>query len=280
VCRSAETAALEEIKRDLFLFMESSSTRVSCHQAVQMVARKNGGQTRQATLLINHLVAAGFFRYVYDCGQSFLEKNYTGIVRLSDRVIISPPSYEALKQTGMFTVRVMPGAAFGDCRHPTTRLSVKAVDFALTDESLLPSAEKALDIGTGSGILAITAAILGINRVLAIDIDPCARKEARENVLENQLQDRITVSDRSVDNITEQFNLIIGNLRPPTLIRYAEQISEKTTKNGLVILSGMKEDEYDTIMAVYLKRFNSIWKAAEDGWCATVLQKKRGKHGD
>lgn len=280
MCSFAETVLLEDIKNDLFLLLDSSSTRVSCRKAVRLVAHKTGGGNRQAALIINRLVTDGFFRYVYDFGQSYLEKNYTGVVRLSDRVMLAPPGLDVAIPKGMVIIRNNPGAAFGDCRHPTTRLSVRAIDFVLAERPVITEEKTALDIGTGSGILAITAAALGMSRVLATDIDPCARKEARENIMENRLEDKIAVSDQPLETIAGRFALITGNLRPPTLISYAKRISEKVAQNGAVVLSGVKEEEYDTLISAYTKAFDCIWKQAEGGWCATVLQKREKKNGD
>ncbi len=273
MCRSTETPLIEEIKR-LFLLSLETDTRISCRRAVLLVAEKQGERPRRAARLIHELVKEGLFRYVYECGQCFLEKNYTGMVRLSERIMMAPPGIHFPSAEGQVFIRIMPGVAFGDCRHPTTRLSVRGIDFALTDSACTPHRKTALDIGTGSGILAITLAALGVCRVLATDIDPCARKEARENVAVNQMTDQIKISDQPVDKLTDRFTLITGNLRPPTLLRYAAQISEKTEKRARLILSGMKEEEFDSVMTAYKQRFDCLWKETEQGWCATVLQKK------
>ena len=265
---------MEKIKEEISLFLESNPSKVSCHRLIQVLAQKHGLSFRLSARLIRDLVKGGSFRFVYDCGQSFLEKNYTNGVRLSDRVVVAQPGAVRGTENATVVIRLMPGAAFGDCRHPTTRLSVRAIDKVIRERLLFPGDQTALDIGTGSGILAITAAALGINRVLALDIDPCARKEARENIAENKLQDRIVVSGLPVDKTEGRFNLIISNLRPPTLLRYAQTISEKAVEKGLAVISGVKEEEYSPLLTVYKKAFDCLWTESEGGWCATVLLKK------
>jgi ribosomal protein L11 methyltransferase len=265
---------LDRIKEDVTLLLESATTKISCHELTHFLAQKYNFSNRLAARLIHDLVKDGSFLFVYDCGQNFLEKNYANGFCLSDNVMVVKPGTENHKEKGTVIIKLMPGAAFGDCRHPTTRLSVRAVDKIFSEKILSPGAKTALDIGTGSGILAITAAALGMERVLALDIDPCARKEARENIAENNLQDRVTVSALTVDKTEGRFNLIISNLRSPTLIRYAETISEKTAEKGVAVLSGVKEEEYDPLLAVYKKTFDCLWKQTEGGWCATVLLKK------
>lgn len=266
--------ALEKVQDEISRLLEKTETRVSSHQATRWVAQNTGLKTRQAASLVNQLVHSGQFCYVYDNGQSYLEKNVWSGIRLSKRIIIAPPRVTIPMENDDVVIRILPGAAFGDCRHPTTRLSVNAIDFALSQPTILSPQKTALDIGTGSGILAITAAMLGMDRVLATDIDPCARKEARDNIKENDLVNRITISDRPVDKIAERFNLIISNLRPPTLIRYANLITEKTKRNGLAVLSGVKQEEQETLLAVYNKTFDCLRKKNESGWCAMVLIKR------
>ncbi len=265
---------MEKIIEDISRLLEETPTRVSCHQATRLLARKNGLKMRQAVGFLHRLVNDGYFRYVYDSGQSFLEKDYTTGVRLSERILLATHQNKTPLPDGLSLVKILPGAAFGDCRHPTTRLSVRVIDTVLSKNISEPGEKTALDIGTGSGILAITAAVLGIKRVLAIDIDPCARKEARENIIANDLQNRISVCNEPVDKIAERFNLIIGNMRPPTLIRYAKQISDKTKQNGLAVLSGAKVEECDNLLSVYTKAFDCLSTFSENGWCAMVLLKK------
>jgi ribosomal protein L11 methylase PrmA len=72
----------------------------------------------------------------------------------------------------------------------------------------------------------------------------------------------------------------MANLRTPTLIRYADLISEKTEPGGGAVLSGMKEEELDGLLAAYRKGFEDVWTRTEGGWCAAVLQRKEGKNGN
>lgn len=274
MCNFADTDLLEKIKNGLSPHLNAAA-RVSCQEAARLVARQTGQKPRQAVLLINYLVRTGFFRYVYEYGQTYLEKNYAGVVPLSERVTMAPPGIDIPAVPGRVVIRIMAGAAFGDCRHPTTRLSVRAIDAVLSQAGDSGGKRRALDIGTGSGILAITAAALGQDRVLATDIDPCARKEARENVMINRLEEKVTVSDCPLTSIDGCFDLIIGNLRPPTLIRYAGQIMKKTAPGGAVVLSGFKEESVVRLLSSYNDGFDRVWTQSEGGWCAVVLKKER-----
>jgi ribosomal protein L11 methyltransferase len=173
-------------------------------------------------------------------------------------------------------IQIKPGAAFGGGRHPTTRLSVKAIDFLLKElrPDWLKKSCSVLDIGTGSGILAIAAVCLGLNKGLAIDIDPCAIAEAAENIALNHLEGQLVVSDCQLDAIQRSFSMIIANLRFPSLKNVYSQITKRTDTGGGVVLSGFRLREGDDLMDLYTaKHFECIWTADELDWAAAVLKK-------
>jgi ribosomal protein L11 methyltransferase len=131
-----------------------------------------------------------------------------------------------------------------------------------------------LDIGTGSGILAMAAVCLGVKKGLGIDIDPCAIAEARDNIALNHLQDQLVISNRKIDAIDQDFSMVIANLRYPSLKKFYPQISKLTDTNGWVALSGFRSHEQDDLMDLYTaKNFECIWTAAEIDWAAAVLKK-------
>jgi ribosomal protein L11 methyltransferase len=131
-----------------------------------------------------------------------------------------------------------------------------------------------LDIGTGSGILAIAAVGLGVKKGLGLDIDPCAIAEARDNIALNHLQDRLVISDRKINAIDQIFSMVIANLRYPSLKNFYPQISKLTDPNGWAVLSGFRPHERDDLMALYTAEyFKCIWTADEIDWAAAVLKK-------
>jgi len=98
-----------------------------------------------------------------------------------------------------------------------------------------------LDVGTGTGILAIAMARLGVEKVVATDIDPCAVSEATHNVLANNLNEQITVSSAPLEKISTCFSVILANLAYPTLKTLSPILSAKLEQDGILILSGFKE---------------------------------------
>ncbi len=254
-----------------------ASGRHPAGRAIRLVCRQCGLSSKSAKKAINQLVATGWLRFVEDCGVSCLEKNFSGEHRLSSRVCVDiswarPKDHS--RKAGRVYLR--PGSAFGDCRHPTTRLCIRALDHVLATYGDARGLATALDVGTGSGILAITAARLGMSRVVALDIDACARKEARENVAANSLSDRISVSARAPAEIKEIFSLVIANLRPPTLNRYAALLSEKTAARGVLVMSGMRPDETQQVVSAYQQWFECVRRDQAEGWGALVFLKNSG----
>jgi ribosomal protein L11 methyltransferase len=131
-----------------------------------------------------------------------------------------------------------------------------------------------LDIGTGSGVLILTAVLGGMNEGIGIDIDSCARVEAAANVKINGLEDRIMISGQAVETIDQQFTMVMANLRYPSLIKLFARLTKVTDKRGILILSGIKNGEVADLLEVYTKTyFKCLWTVNELDWRGVVLQK-------
>ncbi len=174
-------------------------------------------------------------------------------------------------------VVIHPGASFGDGRHPTSRLAVRGIEYALDDAggSGFAPADTLLDIGTGSGILMIAALQMGVGQAVGLDTDPCARAEARNNAVANGLADRVHIGACDRSQIGARFSMVTANLRFPTLTRMAGQISESTVSQGRVVLSGIKADERPELKSTYKSwGLSVVWEAVEKEWAALVLKKR------
>ena len=135
-----------------------------------------------------------------------------------------------------------------------------------------------MDIGTGSGVLIIAALKMGIASGVGLDIDPCAISEARGNVADNGLSERITISSNPFEVFEEAFNLIIANLRLPTLKSLLPQMMDKLTPGGRTVLSGIKSEE----LGAFIERAHGFgltreWVGEERGWAAIVFYKDNKK---
>jgi ribosomal protein L11 methyltransferase len=227
---------------------------------------------------IRELVAAGDLAYTAEHGRTFLEPSFDRPVRVSERIVLSPPACDVPPRPGDIVVRLRPGAAFGVGRHPTTRLALRGIEFALSRDGAVfrRTGSSVLDIGTGSGVLAIAAIKLGIENGVGLDIDPCAVAEAAQNVSLNGLAGRIEVSDRGLECIKGVFSLVLANLRRPTLERLAAPIAALTVTGGALVVSGVQPEEQAAVVAAYgRQRFECAWSVAEDRWVGLVLNKTR-----
>ena len=245
--------------------------------ALEKIASENYALgKKQIKSVIQSLIAKGELVYTYQYGSTFLEKSFNRPVRISKHVVIKPPENSFPSKPGDVVINLAQGASFGTGQHPTTRLAVKGIDYALKECGHFKENKKTclLDIGTGSGILVIAAVLMGIKKGMGIDIDPCAIAEARENIKSNGLEHRIDICDRAFEKIDRVFSMITANLRYPTIKRLLPYIHETVHKKGFVVLSGIKTDEIKDLLDIYKeKNFLCRWKENEQGWVGVVLEK-------
>ncbi|MGB5423903.1 MAG: 50S ribosomal protein L11 methyltransferase [Desulfobacterales bacterium] len=234
---------------------------------------------RQVRTIIRSLLTAGELSYSYEYGASYLEISVQRPLNVTKRIVILPPGVDLDPGKSSVAVRISTGASFGSGRHPTSRLALRGIDAAesLSSAQLVDKNSALLDIGTGSGVLAIAALKLGIPRAVGIDPDPCARVEATENASLNGLASRFTISGQRISQLPhgEKFTIITANLRYPTLVRLCGTIVSHLATVGLLVLSGIKSDEQTVVMAVYgEKGLACRWQATEKGWVGLVLQQR------
>lgn len=206
------------------------------------------------------------------CGVSFLELSYNRPVRVSKRLVLAPPRVSYSPKAGEVLIRLTPGAAFGLGDHPSTRLALEGLDRAMGG---IPGTDAALDIGTGSGVLAMAAVGLGMASALALDTDGCARSEAGRNLALNRMETRIRVSDQAAETLDGCYPLILANLRYPTLMGLYPHIQGLCREKGAVVVSGVKSDEEPALMASYSQGFDCHWQKTEKGWMGALFFKSR-----
>ena len=249
--------------------MEASTSRVAPPALEKKLVEDHGLTKKAAKDVIRGLVAEGELAYTYEFGTSFLELSFNRPVRVSPRVVLKPPGHNFRPDAEDVVITIKPGAAFGDGRHPTSRLAVKGIEYVLKGCIAVwnENSTSVLDIGTGSGILVITAVRMGIDSGLGIDIDPSARAEATENVLLNRVGDRVEISDQSIETIDGKFNLVTANLRYPTLKKMSTILQKITRSKGVVVCSGIRSHELTELINVYgEKGFELAWQEQSHEW--------------
>lgn len=158
-------------------------------------------------------------------------------MRVGRRLLIVPTWEEAAPLPGDLVIRIDPGMAFGTGGHETTRLCLEMLEKQIG--SFGPVAPSLLDLGTGSGILAMAAALLGGGRVLALDIDADAVEVARENLVINGLEGQVECGTIPLESLTESFDVILANILAEELVRLAPWLAARLNPGGALILSGI-----------------------------------------
>jgi ribosomal protein L11 methyltransferase len=225
---------------------------------------------------IRDLAAAGELAYTFEHGRTFLEPSFDRPVRVGERIVLCPPGKSFQPQAGDVVIQIMAGASFGSGRHPSTRLAVRGIEQALARREKPPggTGSRVLDIGTGSGVLAIAALKLGVDSGIAIDIDPCALAEAKANLRLNGLDGRLAVSDAAARHIGGSFELITANLRLPTLLHLASSMATWTLPGAAVVTSGLRAGERGELLEAYERESLKLaWIGAEDEWLGLVFLK-------
>jgi ribosomal protein L11 methyltransferase len=266
----------KSIRVKILELVSASSSKITPVGLKNALVQTYGLEKNQIKTLIKDLVANGELTYTYEHGCTFVQKSFNKPVRISRWVVLKPPGYKYRSEPHDVVIQVKPGASFGDGRHPTTRLAIKGIEFALKELKpfVLNRECTVLDIGTGSGVLIMTAVRFGVQKGLGIDIDSCARAEARENVKLNDLQARITISDKAIEDIDPSFSMVLANLRVPTLQKLCARIDAVINPHGIVVLSGIRCHELAGLMAVYTAaHFEYVWTAAEFDWAGVVFKK-------
>jgi ribosomal protein L11 methyltransferase len=266
----------QTIFTDVIATIVSSPTKITPSALEKLIFERYGLNRKQSKTVIRDLVFSGELTYTYEFGSTFLERSFTKPVRISRHVLLTPPGYPYRPKPKDVLVQIKPGAAFGIGRHPSTRLAIKGIEFVLLGDQALDKRKDStvLDIGTGSGVLILTAVLGGMNEGIGIDIDSCARVEAAANVKINGLEDRIMISGQAVETIDQQFTMVMANLRYPSLIKLFARLTKVTDKRGILILSGIKNGEVADLLEVYTKTyFKCLWTVNELDWRGVVLQK-------
>jgi ribosomal protein L11 methyltransferase len=196
-------------------------------------------------------------------------------VKVTPRLVIRPPWEEYHPLPGEMVVTIYPGMAFGTGRHPTTLLCLQALEEIWEDLARLgpPGDWQVLDVGTGSGILALAAARLGA-KVLAIDIDPEAVAAALENVRLNALEDIIWVEATPLPALRQQFALILANLTAQDLAHWAEALAGRTLPGGALIISGFLTEDMPAVSARFAQYgLSAAGHLIQEEWSALILRR-------
>lgn len=199
-------------------------------------------------------------------------KQYYKPVKCGEHIVIVPMWEEYDAAPDDVIIKMDPGMAFGTGTHETTRLCLALMEKHLREDMTV------MDMGTGSGILAIYAAKLGAKKIDAYDIDPVAVRVAKENFAQNGVSDKIfcDVSDlmENAKKNTEKYDFVCANIVADIVIRLSECMGDYVKKDGLCAVSGIIESQAERVKnAVCGKGFVLIDETKENDWCAFMFKK-------
>jgi ribosomal protein L11 methyltransferase len=193
------------------------------------------------------------------------------------RIVVAPPWAEPVLSSAdpdarePIIVSIQPSMGFGTGHHASTRLCVHLLQRQALEE------RSVLDVGTGSGVLAITAARLGAERVIAVDSDPDAIAAARENVERNGVGGQVLLETADIATRAGEgdlFDLLLGNLTGGMLIRTAPALVPLVKTSGLLIVSGFEEHERTEVIGAFTGAGAPVVEeATEAGWVAALLRR-------
>ena len=198
-------------------------------------------------------------------------------LKLSSTLVICPTWEEYRPEGREKVLRLDPGQAFGTGGHASTRLCLKVLE-GLSEEtdSLRQPLTRVLDVGTGTGILALAAALFNARSVLAIDSDPLAVAAARLHVAINGLESIIRVEEGTAESVRGVYSLILANLTLVDLLPLAGILRKLLSPGGVLVMSGILPSQAkELIRAFVLRRLNFQCLYLEEEWAGVLFSKRR-----
>ncbi|MDD9302378.1 MAG: 50S ribosomal protein L11 methyltransferase [Desulfobacter sp.] len=252
-----------------------SRNRLTASAYIGLIAQHMSISIRQARQVLKSLVNDQEIAFQDLYGSTYVMESFSKPVRVSDRFFIIPPKIKSIAQPHKMDIRIALGIAFGSGHHPTTRLSLLALDtlFFHLDTHQFLQGKQAGDIGTGSGVLAIAACLAGMDTCQAWEIDANAVSEARQNVAANRLEQRISIVDDLMDPKDLALSLLMANLRFPTLKQLAPLIVQAVIPGAFLVLSGIRSWETSPLVAHYETHgFSLVWQKDEKDWAVVIFK--------
>ncbi len=197
-------------------------------------------------------------------------KNFFEPLKIEKNVVIKPPWKEYIPEDREEKVIIInPGMAFGTGSHETTKMAAYYI------QKYAPSMNSILDLGCGTGILAIIASIFGVKNVYAIDNDELARSALKENLTLNNLDGRVEFFlQEGLKNFSLKAECIVANIQASVFKKIKKEFSPVLVSPGILILTGILLEQKDEILELfYEENFEFIEELKEAEWVCLVLKK-------
>ena len=209
-------------------------------------------------------------RSVNDQAWTDIWKKYFKPFHAGSRLVIKPTWEPYSPEENDLIIEIDPGMAFGSGTHETTGMCLSLL------EDNIHGGEDVIDVGTGSGILAIGAALLGAGHVLAVDIDPDAVKVAQENVNHNHVGHIVCVQQGNLlDRVSDVCDICVANIISDVIISFASPLMNHIRPGGLFICSGIVSQRSDEVaLALRTAGYDILQKVTKGEWTAFLSRKE------
>lgn len=196
-------------------------------------------------------------------------KKYYHPVKVSDRFTIVPTWEDYTPESDELIIELDPGMAFGTGTHPTTVMCIQAL------EKTVKKGDSIVDVGTGSGVLSIAAALLGAKEVKALDLDAVAVEAARQNISLNHMDEIVMVEQNDLLNgITEQADIVVANILAEVIISFSDDAARAVKKGGYFIASGIIEQKTEVVKAALQKAGFMVEETIRmEDWAAFIARR-------
>lgn len=200
-------------------------------------------------------------------------KKYYHPVKISEKFTIVPTweEYEPVS-TDELIIELDPGMAFGTGTHPTTVLCIQALERTVQQRDTI------IDVGTGSGVLSVAAAMLGAEQVTALDLDPVAVESARLNVKLNKVHEKVEVKQNNLlDDMTGPVDLVVANILAEIILRFHHEAANIVKPGGYFITSGIIKNKKDEVRNALIEAGFIIEETlVMEDWVAYIARKQEG----
>ncbi len=197
-------------------------------------------------------------------------KQYFNPIEVGEKILIRPTWRDKYDSKDRVVLNLDPGLAFGTGTHETTRLCLQAVEKYTTPQTTM------LDVGCGSGILAVAALLLGAKSAVGVDIDEMAVKTAKENAQLNKVEDKFSVlAGNLTEKVEGKYNVVAANIVADAIIMLSKDIKNFMYDDSVYIMSGIIDTRVDDVLNAISDTFEIKEKLLENGWCCLVAKLKK-----
>ena len=230
---------------------------------------------QEAVAFLRERYTSEGIEFEVECGSCVEEdwlnnwKQYFNPIPIGEKLLIRPTWRDKYDPGDRIVLNLDPGLAFGTGTHETTRLVLQVI------EKYVKPGAKFLDVGCGSGILAVAALLLGSESAVGVDIDEMAVKTAKENAQLNNVADRFEVlCGNLTDKINGKYDVIAANIVADAIIALSGDVDKFMNEDSVYIMSGIIDMRSAEVEAAVSEKFDIVEKYEENGWVCLVAKLK------